>query len=142
MSNHGNPLKPKKEKIEKDTELALFKKDKPTLPTSEAKKLLNWTKPLSKNQTMWVQRWMEHYVRGHCLPPQLSGADALGEMNRFLSPRDCLQTLEYLRRDFHQTLEREPSKTDDEFAFLMGLGELEAYHAPLYQSEDDAHNTH
>lgn len=140
MSNFGSPLKPKKEKKE-DKELPLFKKEKPTLPSSEAKKLLNWRKSVSKQQTLWVQRWMEHFVRERCLPPQLSGADALGEMNRFLSPRDCLETLECLRRDFHQTLEKEPLKTDDEFAFLMGLGELEAYHAPLYQSEDDAHST-
>ena len=80
MADFGNPLKPKKEP-KKETELALFKKPKPTLPTSEAKKLLNWNKPLSKSQALWVQRWLEHLISERCLPPQLSGADALGELN-------------------------------------------------------------
>ena len=139
--NYSSPLKPKKTKKE-DDKLPLFKPEKLKISVGEAKRLLNSTKPISKFQTAWIQRWLEQLVRERCLPPQIAGADALGQLNLYLSPADCLKVLEQLRADFQQTVEQSSVKTDDDFAFLVGLGELEAYHEPLYHNEPDNHNTH
>jgi hypothetical protein len=147
MAEWGNPLKPKKAKKEDKEpkapkELAKFKPEKLTLPKSEAKKILNLAhRTPTTQQTAWVQRWLEQLVRERTLPPQLVGAEAYGQICLFLSPDDSLKVLEQIRADFGKTLPLE-TQPSDEFHFLRGLGELEAYHEHLLQPQDDDHNSH
>ena len=130
---------PKAEKPEKEVILQKFKADKLTLTKSEAKKILNHSPTLQ--QTAWTQRWMEQIIREKTLPPQLAGADAYGQIMLFLNPEDALRLLEQIRSDFAKTLPLD-AKKEDEFAFLRGLGELEAYHEHLLQSHRTSHNNH
>ena len=148
MSDWGNPLKQKKVKPEKEPkaskapkELPKFKQVPLTLTKSEAKKVLNLERRTpSAQQTAWTQRWLEQLIRERTLPPQLAGADAYGQLCLFLSPDDCLKVLEQIRADFGKTLPLE-TQTKDEFDFLRGLGELEAYHEHLYQPHRSSDNT-
>ena len=143
MSEWGNPLKKKQPKAEKPPkepkELPKFKQEKLTLTKSEARKFLNQSPSLE--QTAWTQRWLEQVIRERTLPPQLAGADAYGQMLRFFSPEDALKLLEQIRADFAKTLPLEEKKKE-EFDFLRGLGELEAYHEHLLQQSKTSHNSH
>ena len=145
MSEWGNPLKKKQPKAEKPPKevkekvLPKFKQEKLTLTKSEARKILNHSPTLQ--QTAWTQRWLEQVIRERTLPPQLAGADAYGQMLLFLNPEDALALLEQIRADFAKTLPLE-AKKPDEFAFLRGLGELEAYHEHLLQPHRTSHNNH
>jgi len=144
MSEWGNPLRKKQPKAEKapkevkEKVLPKFKAEKLTLTKSEARKILNHSPTLQ--QTAWTQRWLEQVIRERTLPPQLAGADAYGQMMLFLNPEDALKLLEQIRADFARTLPLEAKK--DEFEFLRGLGELEAYHAHLLQPHTSYHNNH
>lgn len=145
MSEWGNPLRKKQPKAEKPVKpskpekVEKFKPEKLTLPRGEAKKYLNRTPSLA--QTAWCQRWLQQLIRERTLPPQLAGADGYGSLCAFLSPEDCLEVLEHLRADFEKTLPLEEKKSD-EFDFLRGLGELEAYHEHLLQPHTSYHNSH
>jgi len=145
MSEWGNPLKKKQPKAEKPPKevkekvLPKFKPEKLTLTKSEARKILNH--PPTQHQTAWTQRWMEQVIRERTLPPSLAGADAYGQMMLFLNPEDALALLERIRSDFAKTLPLEAKKSD-EFEFLRGLGELEAYHEHLLQPHRPSHNNH
>jgi hypothetical protein len=145
MSEWGNPLRKKQPKAEKPPKevkekvLPKFKQEKLTLTKSEARKILNHSPTLQ--QTAWTQRWMEQVIRERTLPPQLAGADAYGQMMLFLNPDDALKLLEQIRSDFAKTLPLEVKKSD-EFEFLRGLGELEAYHEHLLRPHTSYHNNH
>jgi len=145
MSEWGNPLKAKQPKqakqpkAVKEKTIAKFKPIHLTLTKSEARKYLNHSP--SYHQTAWCQRWLEQMIRERTLPPQLAGADGYGLFCAFLSPDDCLNVLNRLREDFDKTLPLKGEK-EDEFDFLRGLGELEAYHEHLYQPHIDDHNSH
>ena len=148
MNSWANPLKSKKvkkekeEKPTKEKELPKFKADKLTLTKSEAKKILNLEHQTpSSQQTAWVQRWLEQLIRERTLPPQLAGADAYGQLCQFLTPEDVLDVLLRVRSDFGKTLQTD-KRQGDEFDFLRGLGELEAYHEHLLQPHTDDRNSH
>jgi hypothetical protein len=145
MSEWGNPLKKKQPKAEKplevkEKELPKFKAEKLTLTKSEARKFLNQSPSLE--QTAWTQRWLEQVIRERTLPPQLAGADAYGQMLRFLNPEDALKLLEQIRADFAKTLPLDCAQKKDDFDFLRGLGELEAYHEHLLRPSKTSHNSH
>lgn len=125
----GNPLAkppkpPKPEKV-----LDTFKAEKPTLPKSEAKKILLHSGDLSLSQVQWTQRWLEQRIRERSLPPQLARGDAFGQIAAFLSPPNALSLLNEIRADFQKTLPLETAQKE-EMSFLTYLAS-EAYHEHL-----------
>jgi hypothetical protein len=144
MSEWGNPLRKKQPKAEKPPkepkELTKFKQDKPTLTKSEAKKILDHSPSLQ--QIWWAQRWLEQAIRERTLPPSLAGKDAFGQISLFLAPDDALKLLTDIRKDFQRTLPLEQTQSKNDFAFLRGLGELEAYHEHLFRPQTSSHNNH
>jgi hypothetical protein len=149
MSEWGNPLKrkqPKAEKAEKvkpEKTLAQFKKVKLNLTRAEAKKILSHhTGDLGYSQILWTQMWMEQRVRERSLPPHLAGGDAYSYILKFLSPNDASSLLNDIRNDFVKTQPPSSSAVKGDLDFLNGLGELEAYHAHLFQPHTSDHNNH
>ncbi len=134
MSEWGNPLRKKQpkaekvEKIKKEKEIPLFKKEKLTLPKTEAKKILGASGNLSYSQIAWTQRWLDQRVRERSLPPQLAGSDAMGSLTTFLSPSDALSLLDDIRRDYQKILWPEELKAPE---LPIATLESEAYHEYL-----------
>jgi hypothetical protein len=144
----GSPLKQKKEsKSNQPTlpnktveNLEKFKPIKLTLTKAEAKKILEYKKELAYQQIEWVQKWLETVIRERSLPPQLSGADAYGQIMLFLNPNDALQLLQQIRADFQKLLPPEEIVEDD-FAFLNHL-DCGAYHEHLPPPHTSSRNSH
>jgi len=128
MGDWGNPLKRKQPKPEKEPkpkkeeELPLFKKEKLTLPKSEAKKVLGVSGSVSQLEVAWVQRWLDQTIRERSYPPQLSGDDAYGLICAFLTPSDSLQLLKQIREDYEKQKTSE-TPPPNPFGFLDGLSE-------------------
>jgi len=130
----GNPLPAKKAAVGPEK----FKPEKPTLPKSEAKKILHYS-GVSSSQVLWTQRWLEQKIRERSLPPQFAGADAFGQIAMFLSPPSALSLLSEIRADFQKTLDCAVSQSD--FDFLLGLAN-EAYHEHLPPPQTSSRNSH
>jgi hypothetical protein len=134
MSDWGNPLRKKQPKAEKpkaekpEKEIQKFKKEKLTLPKTEAKKILAVSGNLSYSQIAWAQRWLDQRVRERSLPPQLAGSDAMGYLTSFLCPSDALALLDDIRRDYQKILWPDELKAPD---FPLATLESEAYHEHL-----------
>lgn len=118
-----SPLRQKKV-IEEPTELPLFKPDKLILSRAETRKILLYAGEISRSVILWTQNWLQLRIRERSLPPQLAGADAFGQIVRFLAPQDVISLLEEIRRDFQRTI---PPPPTEDVSFLTALAN-EAYH--------------
>jgi hypothetical protein len=125
-----SPLKAKK--VEEEKELPLFKPEKPILTRSEARKILLYSGEVSRPQILWTQNWLSLRIRERSLPPQLAGADAFGQILRFLAPHDASALLAEIRADFLKTVPLEPK--DDSFLAVLAN---EAYH----ECQDPPHSS-
>jgi hypothetical protein len=136
----GNPLvttKPPKTPKPKPP-LDTFKVIKPTLPKSEAKKILLHSGDLSMAQVQWAQRWLEQRIRERSLPPQFAKADAFGQIATFLSPPNALSLLNEIRADFQKTLPLEEKPTEESFLAYLAS---EAYHEHLPPPHTSSRNS-
>lgn len=138
-----NKQQTKKTKVVEPTELPLFKPEKLTLTKSEARKVLHHSGELSHSQIAWTQRWLVQRIRERSLPPQLAGADAFGQILRFLSPNDALALFDDVRNDFARTVGGalvSPHDEKDDLSFLEALA-CEAYHEHQSQPPTSSHNS-
>jgi hypothetical protein len=133
---YGSPLGKdwRVKKVNHDV-LEKFKKDKPVLSTKAGKELVE--KSCSSQELLWIDAWLDNFVRSRSLPPQCKGKDAFNALTQFLSPSDALSVLELLRKDF---LASHPQKAEvnEDFSFL--LAELGAYPAHQNLPPPDDHN--
>lgn len=134
----GNPLVSSKKPPKPEKVLDLFKTDKPTLPKSEAKKILLHSGDLSLAQVQWTQRWLEQRIRERSLPPQLAKGDAFGQIVTFLSPPNALSLLSEIRADFQKTLPLEERPTEESFLAYLAS---EAYHEHLPPPHTSSRNS-
>ena len=112
MSDHGNPLKKKKEVKEE-----VIKPEKKVLPGSVVKALLGWKGVAGDSLRLWVERWLVQLVRERSLPPQIAGSDVMAALDQFLTPSDALDVLAKIRLDFQR--EHPALHQTDDFAFLL-----------------------
>ena len=112
------PLLKSSEKAKKPKDdLQPFKPVKPKIGKASAKHLVEFKGDLSKQQILWIERWMTQLVQERSLPPQIAGADAFAALAQILAPADCLAVLEKLREDFARAFPLSVPQKED-FAFL------------------------
>lgn len=127
--NFSAPLrKQQKEKVaDKEKLLEKFKPIKPVLSTKTGRDLVE--RACSRDELMWIERWLENLSRGRGLPPSCYGSDAYNSLMKFLDPSEVLKILETLRREFQRDHPQTQTLMED-FSFL--LEELKA--SPVSQN--------
>jgi hypothetical protein len=128
-------LSPLRAKKVEEKELPLFKPEKLALTKSEARKILLYSADLSHSQIHWTQNWLSQRIRERSLPPQLAGADAFGQIVRFLAPHDASALLAEIRAEFLKTV---PPPPKDDFLSVLAN---EAYHECQDQPHSSSRNS-
>ena len=104
----GNPLtkpvsatKAKKAAAEEDP-LKVLKKLQPKARISKAgaKAILGEKKGVDAVKALWVEEWLDNFVRQNSFPPQLVSDDFIALLGRFFDPEKAHGILDSLRREF------------------------------------------
>ena len=119
------PFIPKSAKTQKPKEPEKFKPQKPKVGKASAKMLVECQMDLPREAILWVERWLVQLVQERSLPPQIAGENPFGALAQLLAPRDVLEVLERIRKEFRQSFPYLFEKEKEDFAFLEEALKLE-----------------
>lgn len=91
-----------------------FKKPKWPISKGAAKSILDIT---TDPDVPWLCAWIENLCRNNCWPLSLLSSDFIGLMGRLLDPKDALDVLTRVRREYATAHPFEFPK--DDYSFLL-----------------------
>jgi hypothetical protein len=101
----------KKTPDESVVELESFKKQKSTISTATAKRIIG--RSVDTYGASWIERWIENWIRGNSMPPQLLSNDFPQLMPSLLTPTHALAVFDTIRTDFNRAFPLPIESLDD-----------------------------
>ena len=92
------------------------------LSTGAAKRLVASKQTIDPVAALWLQDWIENFVRGRSLPPQLCSSDFQSLLLQMYPPAQALEVLAELRVKFYAVyphLSQPPKVEESEYASVL-----------------------